>query len=140
MSLARGVERTHDLMLAMVQQTGKRWLRAPSLPSMSLMLLRALRGKEGHYGTDHLQVASMSVMLLRALRGKEAHYSKDHLQVAITLSNLSNVHGLLVGKRSLYLMFRPFLSCRRLLLRILGGTLRVRVAGWTLGIAAAFGA
>jgi hypothetical protein len=42
MTLARGVERIHDLMLARVQQTGKRWLRAPSLPSMSLMLLRAL--------------------------------------------------------------------------------------------------
>ena len=35
-------------------------------------------------------------MLLRALRGKEAHYDKDHLQVAITLSNLSNVHGFFV--------------------------------------------
>ena len=79
-------------------------------------------------------------MLLRALRGKEAHYAKDHLQVALTLSNLSNVHGISVGQRSLYLMFRPFLSCQRLLLRSLGGTLRVRVAGWTLGIAAAFGA
>ena len=35
-------------------------------------------------------------MLLRALRGKEAHYGKDHLQVAITLSNLSSVHGIFV--------------------------------------------
>ena len=89
MSLARGVELTHDLILATGQQTGKCWLRAPSWPSMSLMLLRALRGKEAHHGTDHLQVASLSLMLLRALRGKEARHGKDHLQVAITLSIMS---------------------------------------------------
>ena len=108
------------------------------------MLLSALRGKEAHYGKNHLQVAiglsSRKDMLLRALRGKEAHYAMDHLQVALILSNLSNVHGLLVGHRSLYLMFRPFLCCRRPLLRIQGRTLRIRVTGWTLGIAAALGA
>ena len=53
------------------------------------MLLRASRGKEAHYGRDHLQVAiilsTMSLLLLRALRGKEAHDCKDHLQVASML-------------------------------------------------------
>ena len=47
-----------------------------------LLLLRALRGKEAHYGKDHFQVANMSLILLRALRGKEAQNRRGHLQVA----------------------------------------------------------